>query len=76
MSQQKPQTDGLTRHYFEAFTCPEANDLVLALLAVQKNIPARYRGDWMQFVNDVVIGLDMDDARLFPSEGFPTEDSK
>lgn len=68
MSLPEPQRDSLTRYFFDIYTSREANDLVMILSSVQKNIPACYRGDWIQFVTDVVTGMDMHDAGLFPDE--------
>jgi hypothetical protein len=74
MSHPEPQRDGLTRHFFDMYTSRQANDLVMILSSVQKSLPPGYRGDWMQFVTDVMTGMDMHDAGLFPEEWFPEED--
>lgn len=68
MSHSEPQRDKLTRHFFDMYTSREANDLISVLSSVQKDIPASYQGDWQQFVGDVMTGMDMHDAGLFPDD--------
>lgn len=68
MSHREPQRDKLTRHFFDMYTSSQANDLVMVFSSVQKNLPDGYTGDWTQFVQDVVTGMDMHDAGLFPDD--------
>lgn len=68
-------TDIELRTMFDAVTSPFANSLVHALGDIQKDgSPDSYRGDWKEFVIDVLNGVDMLDAGQFPDHWYSEED--